>query len=470
MARLGDLIQMLPLLESLPEDSNVQLLCDSAVVEWAKLLPGIGEIRPIDTALWRKCSLEESLNLPEMLSGLEEIRQNSAFEINQIFALNDHPAADALTAIHWLKQPNIWLTPELLLMRSYLRTMAWFRPVSRIHLADLWRYLGKFPDRQRRLKISLPERGMQFAKRELYALNQESNKLTIAFIIGSGGGNRRIPAKTWAGYWQIIAAHGDVNLILLGSESERSLADQFLAALEGKTDTICDLVGKTSPAQTISLINESDGVVSVDTGPLHWAAALNKPLLGLYFAEAGFYETGPYGNNHWVLAPKCRDYPCSSVMAERCQYKCRSYFDDVSQIGHLIYSLFVTEPALNVALPDNLQLYQSFVEDGNNRFRNLNGYEDHPEAVNLAKYCRNLLQTYSEYSCQSVHQNTLLDKFYESWTVELTTLKLSPFVPAEIREARRQDALKRLQTMKTPRLANAAHDRTLAGKTCASYC
>ncbi|MBU0519136.1 glycosyltransferase family 9 protein [bacterium] len=470
MARLGDIIQMLPLLESLPVDENITLICDAVVSDWAELLPNIGEIRPIDTALWRSQCIQGPVHLPEMLSELRELSDLDAGEFNQVFALNDHSATDALTALYWFKSPHIWLTSELLLMRSYLRAMAWFRPVGRIHLADLWRYLAKQPTRRRSLETTVPEKGTHFAKNVLSPLYQQGLTRIFAFLLGSGGHNRRISPQTWAGYWNAIQQHGDIGLVLLGAKSELSVADGFYGSLYGNSQAVLNLIGKTSPLETLGVLKEIDGIVSVDTGPLHWAAALKTPLVGIYFAEAGLYETGPYGQNHWALAPSCRDYPCSSAMAERCQYQCRSYFEETTDMGNLIYTLLHPDSTSAGSLPQNIELYRSYSQDGENHFRNLSGLSDHPEAENLARYCKGILQDTPEIRNGPIHAHPLLDKFYETWTAELTTLPLPLNVPMQIRENQRKTALRRLQTMKPPQPGAKTINQTLQDRACASYC
>lgn len=58
--------------------------------------------------------------------------------------------------------------------------------------------------------------------------------------------------------------------------SERSAAACPIA------DNIINLAGKTSLQQVIVLIQESAGVVANDSGPIHIAAAVGTPILGLY--------------------------------------------------------------------------------------------------------------------------------------------------------------------------------------------
>jgi heptosyltransferase III len=94
----------------------------------------------------------------------------------------------------------------------------------------------------------------------------------------SGGTSREWPILHFA---QLI--HGlppeQFNLVLTGSEQE---GDAVRAHLPLRLPHVKDLMGQLSLGELIALINAADGLVAVSTGPLHIAAALGKPTLGLY--------------------------------------------------------------------------------------------------------------------------------------------------------------------------------------------
>jgi heptosyltransferase-1 len=54
-----------------------------------------------------------------------------------------------------------------------------------------------------------------------------------------------------------------------------------------------DYMGKTSLVEMIARIQDADGVIANDSGPMHIAAALNKPLLAL-FGTTSPQQFGPY--------------------------------------------------------------------------------------------------------------------------------------------------------------------------------
>src|SRR5690606_35378256 len=107
-----------------------------------------------------------------------------------------------------------------------------------------------------------------------------------------------------------LAADGHHVLFLWGGEAERRLAARLAEAAPGAT-----IAPKTdSLRQLAALLEAADLVVGVDSGPLHLAAALGTPVLGLY----GPKHPGTYGP-FWPGAEVVRgDEPCSPCRYRRC--------------------------------------------------------------------------------------------------------------------------------------------------------
>jgi heptosyltransferase I len=60
------------------------------------------------------------------------------------------------------------------------------------------------------------------------------------------------------------------------------------------------LAPPTSIAELIAVLRRASVMVAADTGPLHLAAALRTPCVGLY-GPTSATRNGPYGGGHHVL-------------------------------------------------------------------------------------------------------------------------------------------------------------------------
>ena len=93
------------------------------------------------------------------------------------------------------------------------------------------------------------------------------------------GAAKRWPAPRFAELAGWLAG-GGTNVVLLGSEKERSLGDEIaLAAGQPRVHNLC---GQTSLADVIDLLAAADAAVSNDSGLLHVAAATGTPVVAIY--------------------------------------------------------------------------------------------------------------------------------------------------------------------------------------------
>lgn len=128
----------------------------------------------------------------------------------------------------------------------------------------------------------------------------------------------RWPTKNWpiAGFIEVANAlrrAAKASIYLVGGPDDIESCRNLETAVQGPVVNTC---GKTSLVELGSLLQEMDLVISVDSGPMHMAAALGSPVLAIFGATDPL-RTGPYGNRHRILTADdlacrpCRSYNCS---------------------------------------------------------------------------------------------------------------------------------------------------------------
>jgi heptosyltransferase-2 len=96
------------------------------------------------------------------------------------------------------------------------------------------------------------------------------------------------PAKRWpprhfgALAQAILAQHGDAQIALLGSPKDRGTCDAVLAHAGAAGAAMRNLAGRTQLDEAIALIARAGAVVANDSGLLHVASGLNRPVVALY--------------------------------------------------------------------------------------------------------------------------------------------------------------------------------------------
>ncbi|MBP8724572.1 MAG: glycosyltransferase family 9 protein [Saprospiraceae bacterium] len=144
----------------------------------------------------------------------------------------------------------------------------------------------------------------------------ELPKRFIAGILGATYSTKQIPFEQW----QQILPCLDLPVVLLGGEREVALGQTLAAQHPGKAISIA---GISSLMESALVIREADMVITPDTGMMHIAAALGKPLHVVWGNTHPAFGMGPFLKgevvkpvHHAVSGLRCR--PCSKLGFDRC--------------------------------------------------------------------------------------------------------------------------------------------------------
>lgn len=88
------------------------------------------------------------------------------------------------------------------------------------------------------------------------------------------------------------------SVLLLGGSADHAVAASIAAHLP--VGHCADMTGRTSIVELGGLVAGLDLVIGNDSGPLHLAAAMGTPVIGLYL-DTDPLVFGPYGDQHRVL-------------------------------------------------------------------------------------------------------------------------------------------------------------------------
>ena len=106
----------------------------------------------------------------------------------------------------------------------------------------------------------------------------------------------------------------DARFAILGAAGDRPLGEIISRA---GPESCLNLCGETSLTEMVEWLRFCDLMITNDTGPMHAAAALGKPLVAL-FGPTEPRRTGPYGQLENVLRIQL---PCSPCFKGHCSYE-----------------------------------------------------------------------------------------------------------------------------------------------------
>ena len=128
-------------------------------------------------------------------------------------------------------------------------------------------------------------------------LTQAAGKKIVLINPGAGWGAKCWPWERYAEVANALAAEG-YEVLLNAGPGEEELVGRIVAATDNKARTIVCTI-----EQLIALTRRISLLIAGDTGPLHLACALRKPVVGIFGpTEPG--RNGPYGARYKVLRSK----------------------------------------------------------------------------------------------------------------------------------------------------------------------
>lgn len=156
--------------------------------------------------------------------------------------------------------------------------------------------------------------------RERFELGED--KPVLALCPGAEFG----PAKRWPPRHYAVVAGTMIErgwrVALFGSGNDRAAAEEIISELPGAQQRECrNLAGGTRLGEAIDLLSVADAVVSNDSGLMHIAAALDRPLAVVYGSTSpGF--TPPLGERVEILSIPVDCGPCFQRECPLAHLKC----------------------------------------------------------------------------------------------------------------------------------------------------
>ncbi|MBL0177378.1 MAG: glycosyltransferase family 9 protein [Ignavibacteria bacterium] len=132
----------------------------------------------------------------------------------------------------------------------------------------------------------------------------ESGRRFIVLHPGSGGSARDWDAQHFSELaGRLARGIPDTAVLVTGSESERGLTERVASTMPG---TILQLRESLSLPELAALLSQAALCIANSTGPLHIAAAVQVPVLGLYPFERVCHPVrwGPLGPGAQALTPE----------------------------------------------------------------------------------------------------------------------------------------------------------------------
>jgi heptosyltransferase-1 len=303
LSAMGDVIHTLPAVTALREAFPEAMIGWVIEERWAELLctlptarsgprspqrPLVDKIHTVNLKSWRR-SLHSPQTWEQIGAALSEMR-GTCYQV----AVDLQGAVRSALVARWSGASIVYGAMQ---PRESIASMVYTRPVitDGKHVVEQNMSLAEAVAAQ---NFSVPTLQFPYDEKVEKDCDERLAQLGIDdFVIlnpGAGWGAKQWPAERYGSVAGKLAEDGVKSLVNFGP-GEQELAEKVTAVSHGAAQTIsCTL------SQLIALTRRAKLFIGGDTGPLHLAAALNVPVVGIY-GPTNPARNGPFGTRNIVL-------------------------------------------------------------------------------------------------------------------------------------------------------------------------
>lgn len=320
LTRMGDLVQATPLISGLRKkypQAKITLMVSSDFAMFVPNIPGIDDsivldIRQFtDKGRWKELSWVVIYRyLETFLEGVKGRQFDLVVNLSHSklsammilflgikkvlgFMCNDN--GDRMTRHPWMQ---------------YFGIEPFNRVYNPFNLVEIFTRGADVELEGQRIRINVAKESQASIVPQFEKENIGEDELLIGIQAGSSLENRRWPARYFSELADMLVERLNARIVLFGVAGEAPLARE-IKSLAVRKEHITDLTGKTDINQLIGWVGKCAYLVTNDTGTMHIAAALGTRIVGLFFAHAHPYETGPYSPGHVLFQARISCAPCS---------------------------------------------------------------------------------------------------------------------------------------------------------------
>src|SRR5438132_7130345 len=190
-------------------------------------------------------------------------------------------------------------------------------PTLDVHAIDRYLWVGTllgFDDQPPDLAIYLSPETIRNVDRLLEERGVPTRKPLVVLVPGTIWETKHWTIEGFAGVAREFLREGFA-VALAGTKRDEARCQQIAAAAPGP----CDLSGKTTPSKLAGLIRRAEVTVTNDSGSMHVAASLGKPMVSV-FGPTNPVHIGPYQRPESVVRVDLPCSPCNYRRLSQCPF------------------------------------------------------------------------------------------------------------------------------------------------------
>lgn len=320
LSAIGDIVHALPVASALRKrypKSHLTWIVEGKGREIVDGNPNLDEIIVFEKARWLKEFPYPHRTIPVLWNIIRFARRLHKANFDLVIDLQGLIKSGILT---WLTGGNTRIGFSADYCRESVNTrftnLHVTPPQEDVHIIDQCLSLvrGLETDTEhKQFKIHVPEKEQEYIEKFLKKNEVAIDKFLLIINPGAGWDTKQWGVENYAQLADRLIGDLGLEVIFLWGPSELDLVKSIQKKMQQQALRACP----TTLKQSMALMQRAQLFVSGDTGPLHIAAALNIPCVGIY-GPSSPERNGPYGKMHRVVQT---DISCRNCFRRFCSSK-----------------------------------------------------------------------------------------------------------------------------------------------------
>ena len=346
---IGDVVMLGPALRALRRelpDASITLMASPAGAQVAPLLPWIDEVFAL-SAVWQDASWKMPLD-PRREQSLVENMAKRNFDAAIIFtSFSQSPYPPAYVCYLAGIPLRIGQSREF---GGSLLTQWVTPPPDSAHQVDRNLHLlaaAGFSEESSDLEVDVPESARLAADALLQSHGMGASERFVLLAPGASCSARRYDSARFAEAMRLVSARSGMRVVIVGNEKERALASEIGEAIGRRTAV--SIAGETDIPQLAAVIERASVVVANDSGPMHLADALRRPIV-ITFSGTELESQWAPRTAAAVLLRRATD--CSPCYAFNCRFEMQCLDIPPAEVAETVLRMLDLTPQTHLATGD----------------------------------------------------------------------------------------------------------------------
>ena len=232
------------------------------------------------------------------------------------------------------------------------------RKLNPFNLVDYNIYIGNATPRERRLKIFNNKEDAYHLK-ELGLTNKDN---LVAMLPGASKKLKRWHENNFTQLSEMILKSSDSKILFLGSTEDKSIVKKITGPIDpALQNRVFDLTEHVTLELLPSILSACNLLITNDSGPMHYAAAVGCPIIALFFASYYCYEVAPYCSDSYIVHANIDCFPCNDPSKCKTNYACKT----IIKAKHVfaLYNHVVNRSPISTNIYKEIMIHTSGIRD-----------------------------------------------------------------------------------------------------------